>query len=117
MTMRFTTETAGVTFIAEDGDIEVLMEMKERDYIGENDRVFLVEMLEYFGFSTNGGFQPIQPADVGALTDSPMFADDVDYADDGSQKVIGNVYWFPNYQVENFADTLIRNGKVFFHRG
>lgn len=117
--MKHVIEQSGnVTFIAEAGDVETLQDIKDRTYVGSDDNRFLGEMLEEFGYSTNGGFQQIYPEDVGALTDAPMFADEVIYSDSANQPRIaeGNVYWFPNYQVENFADTLIRDGKVTFRK-
>jgi len=63
------------------------------------------------------GWRTLDPADIGALTDSPIICDDqwtVD--DDGDFEVFpeAKVWWFPNYQVENPMDTLATTGEVIF---
>jgi len=102
-----------ITFKVGDGR-EDLEEIRER--AGGDDIQFLAEMLDRFGWSCNGVFEPIRPEDIGALTNSPMFARDVEHQDDGKTAVHGDVWWFPNYQVENFAATLLERGQVTFRR-
>lgn len=53
------------------------------------------------------------------LTEAPGFTDGYYIDDDGELTDKGHefnseAYWFPNYMVENFCETLMQEGKVFF---
>lgn len=110
--MRFLVEANGnVTFFGDESQ-EALKDLLER-HKGD-DVSFLSDMLELGGYSTNGGFTPIRPENVGALTDAPMFAENVDIADNGDVEVSGKVWWYPDYQILNFAAELVSKGKVTF---
>ena len=77
------------------------------------DHGVLAELLE--PFASNGVLYAVLPDQVpGALTDAPMLTDDMDFPDNGEATAIGRVWWFPNYQVESFAETLLETGSVFF---
>lgn len=91
---------------------ETLQDIKDR--VGEDDVQFLAEMLDVCGFSGNGVLYPIAPEDVGGLTDAPMMSNGVEFPDEGGRIVYGDVWWFPNYQLENFANTLLEQGHVTF---
>jgi hypothetical protein len=52
------------------------------------------------------GYCFVDPCEVGALTDAPILRDD-----DGS------VWWFPNYCIEDWTETLIEKGAVTFAYG
>jgi hypothetical protein len=56
----------------------------------------------------------IRPEDVGALTDSPIIAEGVEYDPGGTIGRVGNVWWFPNYQVTDPAEVLVETGEVIF---
>jgi hypothetical protein len=109
--MEFIEQASGnLKIVAGKGDFERLREIRER--VEGNDLAYLDELLD------GTRYQPIRPEDVGALTNAPMFTDDFEIKDDGTRIVHGSVWWFPNYQVENFADTLIKEGSVVFtHAG
>jgi hypothetical protein len=62
------------------------------------------------------GWSYVAPEWIGALTDAPILTDDCTYHDNGEHEVCGNIWWFPNYQVEDVIDTLIRDGAVTFTR-
>jgi|ADurb_Met_03_Slu_FD_contig_31_747527_length_420_multi_1_in_0_out_0_1 hypothetical protein len=106
------TSNGNLTIVAETSDMEMLTEMKER--VGNDDLRFMDELLEETGWSGNSVLMSISPEDVGGLTEAPIVTDDRTIEDDGKVVVNGNVWWFPNYMVENFADTLIQNGRVTF---
>ncbi len=97
--------------VAEDGDKEELQDLLSKSM--HKDHGFLADLLEYTGWSGNGRLHQVQPELIGALTDAPILTDDMIFGDDGSE-VVGNVWWFPNYQVVSFAETLIRDGRVVF---
>lgn len=75
---------------------------------------FLSQLLELTGWRGNGKLYEIQPEDVGGITDAPMLCDDVEYSDSGDVEIKGSVYWFPNYMVESWPDTLLAEGSVIF---
>lgn len=106
------TPNGNLLFTSEPDDAEMLAELKER-HEGV-DVAFLDDLLEKAGWSTNGHLQSILPEDVGALTDSPIVTDDMSFVRDGEHVVNGRVWWFPDYQVKNFADVLIEKGSVLF---
>jgi hypothetical protein len=79
-----------------------------------------IDISEIFADSAipgNSSLAEIHPEDVGALTSSPMFATDVVYADDGSVASVNQVWWYPNYAVDDPADRLIDTGSVSFTLG
>ncbi len=73
-------------------------------------------MLEYSGWQPNGRLFAVQPEWVAALTDSPILTDDLRYPEDDDPTLSpeSKVWWLPTYQVESFAETLIRDGRVAF---
>jgi hypothetical protein len=50
------------------------------------------------------------------LTSSPIIGYDIE-TDEDLNYVSGDVYWFPNYQVENPFETLLKEGFVIFKLG
>jgi hypothetical protein len=78
------------------------------------------------------GWESIAPEDLGALTDAPILGYDVLRAEDlpgfedtgtpgdgfdrGRAVVSGKIYWFPNYMVEDYLETLLTHGSVSFER-
>ncbi|KVP16858.1 hypothetical protein [Burkholderia ubonensis] len=102
-----------VTFILEGDDAEMLVDF-QRQAQRNIDHEVLASMLDHFGFLGNAQYMPIMPENIGALTDAPMFSDEVMYLDDGSIKVTGDVWWYPAYEVEYFARKLRTEGKVTF---
>lgn len=75
-------------------DIQVNSEWMYHDDIGEAG----------FGLTSAPGF-----------TDGYFIDDDGNLSDEGHEED-SEVYWFPNYQVESFTETLITEGKVFFDK-
>lgn len=105
------------------GNLEITCEEGEKadlqeilDRVTHRDHGFLAEMLEYAGWQPNGHLFQVQPEWVGALTESPILTDDLRCPDSAEPALSpeSKVWWFPNYQVESFAETLIRDGRVFF---
>jgi hypothetical protein len=59
----------------------------------------------------------VDPADIGALTSSPIICDDAwTTHDDGTFELYpeAQVWWFPNYQVEDPVAILRETGEVVF---
>ena len=59
-------------------------------------------------------FHFIRPEQCGALTDAPIFSDDLTIGDDGEVEFIGNTWWFPDYQVTDPWEVLKNTGQVIF---
>lgn len=106
------TPTGNLTFLLEADELEHIEHMLDRHE--GNDGAFLVDMLDYFGFSPNGRLTAINPEDIGALTEAPLVANDIEQLDDGAIRVHGQVWWYPAYERYNFAEVLARDGKVTF---
>ncbi len=63
------------------------------------------------------GWDIVDPAEIGDLTDAPMLSDDVTVEDDGTRVVYGSVWYFPRYQIEDPIETLLDHGEVIFELG
>ena len=59
-------------------------------------------------------FHFILPEWVGALTDSPILADDLTIEDNGDISFVGDTWWFPDYQVTDPWEVLKNTGRVIF---
>lgn len=96
----------GIKLVLEAGDAELIT-----DNFSNNDITMLSFICEMLGES----YQPVAPEAIGALTSAPIFTDELALADDGSVEHVGNIWWYPNYQVSHFAEVLLRDKEVFFH--
>lgn len=102
-----------VTFRLEGDDGEQLKSFQAQ--VQKNrDHDVLSSMLDYFGFMGNAQYIPILPEDIGALTDAPMFTDELQLQDDGSRDVVGAVWWYPAYETRDFGEELLTAGQVTF---
>ena len=59
-------------------------------------------------------FQFTLPENIGALTDAPIICDDLSIDDAGTVISVGDVWWFPNYQITDPWQDLKDRGRVFF---
>lgn len=120
--MRLTIKEHPMQFnITPNGNLEITCEENDKqdlqdmlDKSTHKDHGFLADLLENTGWSPNGQLHQVQPEWIAALTDAPILTNDLLYDLEDSPTVSGTVWWFPNYQVESFAETLIREGKVIF---
>lgn len=74
----------------------------------------LARLLEYH---LGNGWEFVRPEEVSALTSSPILSNDVSRDDDGELTAIGEVWWFPNYQVINEVEEMKDSGFVIFTAG
>lgn len=109
-------ETNGnVTFMLEGDDAELLERFQDQAQRNLDHEV-LYSMLDHFGFLGNAKYLPIRPEHIGALTDAPMFTDDLEVSDSGEHDVKGAVWYYPDYQVKLFSQVLQTEGKVTFRK-
>jgi hypothetical protein len=69
--------------------------------------------------SRHGGatWKFINAEDCGALTDSPLIAEEVDYLYNGEVQLFGRIAWFPDYCVRDEWRELAETGRVEFPFG
>lgn len=65
---------------------------------------------------TNGRYYLARPETLGALTGSPLIVSELEYCDDGAEQVPEDVkvWWYPDYQVRSYVNTLLQDGVVRF---
>src|SRR4051812_18821518 len=101
------------TTILANGNLEVALTAEDdRDEVRE--RMSGYNWTDIFEQEFCNGWGPVPPEAIGALTDAPILTDDLSVEDDGTPVVLGRVWWFPNYQVEDPAETLANEGRVVF---
>lgn len=101
-----------LTITRDPAEVEYLQHLLDRST--HKDRGFLAEMLEYAGWEANGRLFQVAPEDIAALTDAPILTDDLVVLDDGKKEVLGDVWWYPQYELKSFAEKLIADGEVTF---
>lgn len=72
------------------------------------------EWWRMFEEHVGNGWTAVWPEVIGALTDAPIVTNDYTVHDNGRTEVLGEVWWFPNYCVENPVETLAKRGRVVF---
>lgn len=109
--------------ILPDGNLEITCDDPDKEELQDildstthKDHGFLADMLEYTGWQPNGQLFKVQPEWIGALTDAPILTDNLLFPDKGDPTITpeSKVWWFPNYMIESFAETLILDGRVVF---
>jgi hypothetical protein len=105
--------------ISPNGNLVFTLDQEERDEwrakMEEPDTYMDIEIIfGETGLAGNCDISTTSPESVGALTDSPIFGQDPSYDDDDELEGYLNVWWYPNYQVENPAEVLITTGTVTF---
>ena len=74
-------------------------------------------MHELLEFHLCNGWDTLNPEDIGALTSCPLIlSEEVERDDNGKVTNVGQVYWHPNYMIEDPVKTLLEKGKVYAGR-
>ena len=71
---------------------------------------------EIIEWQLGNGWSWVRPEDIGALTDAPILSDDIEYDDHGDVVNVGEVFWYPRYDVSDPVDQLLTDGYVDFVR-
>lgn len=105
--------------ITPNGNLRFTIEGEEREMwrekMAEPDTyVSIVDIFSESGLPGNTDLEVVRPEEVGALTDSPIFAYGCERADDFDLLSAEHLWWFPNYQIEDPGEILIRTGQVLF---
>src|SRR3954469_21240899 len=77
----------------------------------------LLELLEYWHDHDN--YELLQNRfykNIGASTSSPIIVQDLDIDDYGDFEDVGKVWWYPNYQVSDPIEILLKYGYVIFEK-
>jgi hypothetical protein len=74
----------------------------------------LAEVIEW---QLANGWSLVRPEDIGALTGAPILSEDLDTDDHGHVRNVGQVYWYPEYDVRDPVAQLLEHGYVEFVRG
>jgi hypothetical protein len=104
-----------VTFVLDADDADLVERFRGHEY-SNIDHGVLASLLDHFGFQGNAIYMPILPENVGALTDAPMFTNEMDVRDDGSVSVTGDIWYYPAYEMRDFSEILMTEGKVTFKK-
>lgn len=104
-----------VEFSVENGQLHIRLDPDAREEVEELlekpvDQAFS-ELIEWH---LSNGWTLLDPGDVGALTESPILSQDVQWDEDGNILSVGRVYWFPEYQVKSEIQELLEHGEVVF---
>lgn len=104
------TETATALILRGVGDFrrEIIEGIKAHK-AGET---ILAEMME--DIICNSAWAFLAPEEIGALTDAPIIGSEVFHDDLGNIETTGNVYWFPDYMIEDPAKILYKAGQIVF---
>ncbi len=74
----------------------------------------LYELFEYI--QANTSWELLRPEDIGALTSAPILGYDVTRDDMGDVQEVAEVYWFPNYAIEDEVEKILVEGAAFFDK-
>jgi hypothetical protein len=72
----------------------------------------LLDVLEH---ELCNGWETVDPADIGAMTDGEIISQEITRDDDGEITALGRVYWFADYQVVDPIATLLDGSPVRLH--
>lgn len=101
--------TCELVISSEEGDVDLIQELQLMSEL-----MAISQICEEF----EGELDLVNPEEIGALTEAPIFIDLTTGAHprDGGTHGFGDIYWFPNYQVEGMIDTLAEKGEVRLER-
>lgn len=107
--------------VMERGNLLVLADNQARAWIKEEqDRGQSSDDILWDGFEgywNNGSYYPFDAGQANpfvGLTSAPCIAEEMDIDDDGSRRIAGRLWWFPNYCVIDPVEELKRKGRVIF---
>lgn len=109
-----TLPNGNLKFSLERGDKSFIKQLLGKN--GGDDKRFMASLLEDTGWQGIGKLYLVKPEDIGALTDAPIVTDDFTIEDDGSVKVDGTVWWYPNYEFRHFASDFLEQGYTVFQK-
>lgn len=110
----FSSDNLCLTITANEEERDELRETMSTDNSYRTDEHVFIDFIEQY--RCNGYLELVDPEQVGALTDSLLLTDYAVYSDFGDELVgVGKVYWYRDYQVRGYVDTLIEDGQITFH--
>lgn len=103
------------------GDLLVTADNAMRSNLAEalrSDRGYWSAFADLFeSYSCNGSYTPFDAGEgnpfVG-LTSAPCIAESMDYPDSGEAEIVGRLWWFPHYAIDDPLQELARHGRTVF---
>ena len=99
-------------------DAETQAEIREKVDAGDTSDAHFSDVLGIGGTScmAGNGFDFVRPDEIGALTDAPLIAYDVQRDDNGDLQVndATKIWWYPGYQVRSPLQDLAEKGETVF---
>ena len=100
--------------LTEDGKQEAAEIASGNFYVGEYKQFLAYWMEHHLG----NGWENVTPEEIGALTDcDDIYSDDVARDEEGVLVYMGALWWYPQYEVRNPAEVLVRQGYVILTKG
>lgn len=82
-------------------DVEALLDMPA-------DQAF-AELVEWH---LGNGWELLNPAEIGAITESPILSREVERDENGNLVSVGKVYWYPEYEAKSELEELLKHGEI-----
>lgn len=106
---------AFVELIADRNRLRIRLVPEARNYVEAllekpGDQAF-AELVEYH---LGNGWELLSPAEIGAITESPILSKEVERDEDGNLVSVGTVYWYPEYERKSEIEELLRRGEIVF---
>lgn len=112
MAITYETNAEGdLIFSADEESKSDLLEM-----LDDKDRGYPAALMYLQEEVCGNGLEALASEEIDALTDAPIFGEDVSRDEDGAVTEIGAIWWFPNYQVTDELRELAENGLLLFSR-
>lgn len=91
-----------------------------KEFIKEERRkhgqLYVAGLLDSSGYLGNG-WDEISPEKIQALTEAPIIGHNIGWDDNGEVELYedSKIYWYPNYQMWDPWEELLKEGEVFFN--
>ena len=82
------------------------------------DNIIRMELAYWLEHHLGNGWECITPEEIGALTGcDDIYSDDVARDEEGVLVYVGDLWWYPQYEVRNPAEVLVKQGYVILTKG
>jgi hypothetical protein len=102
------------------GDLRIILQPETREDVEDiavQEWTADQKLSEVIEYQLGNGWSWVNPEAIASLTDAPILSEQVETDDDGTVTHVGEVYWYPQYEVTDPVQQLLRDGFVVFERG